>query len=87
MARPAQRGFTKEAAYMGADFDLSSQGKEAISDALRADYAGTKGARLRHIDSINGEKAAGSTWHEMKVGEERVLKHKKGALIRIKRVK
>ena len=72
---------------MGADFDLTQQGKEAISDAMRAEYAGPKGAHLRHIDSINGEDAKGSTWHEMKVGEERILKHKKGALIRIKRLK
>lgn len=69
---------------IGADFDLYKQGREAISEAMRKEYEGPKGSRLRHIDSINGEKAAG--WSKMKKGEERILHHRGGTIVRLKRI-
>lgn len=71
---------------MGADFDLSKAGREVISEAMKRDYSGPEGARLRHIASINGHKAAG--WGKrMKVGESRLLLHKNGkTLVNLKRV-
>ncbi len=44
---------------------------EAISQALRADYSGPEGSKLREIDSQNGKLAKGSTWTKMKKGESR----------------
>ena len=54
-------------------YKLSRAADEAISEALKADYEGPEGRKLREIDSRNGKLAKGSTWKKMKKGEAREI--------------
>ncbi|MCL5794525.1 MAG: hypothetical protein M1138_06865 [Candidatus Thermoplasmatota archaeon] len=69
-------------------YKLSPEARKAISMALKADYDGPEGARLREIDSRNGKMARGSTWHRMKKGESRkIVYNEEGDYVVIKRRK
>lgn len=47
---------------MTSGYKISPKGRKSISSAMKKDYAGPRGSKLRAIDSENGKKMKGHTY-------------------------